>query len=56
MLGETRRIERHGLARDQGLVAAAAVGRIAQLLAGNAVGGVAVGTDKVQGFGHGVNL
>jgi hypothetical protein len=36
----------------QGLVATAAVGLAAQLRRLDAVGGVAVGADDVQGFGH----
>ena len=43
-------------AREQRLVAAAAIGLIAQLVAGNAIGGVAMRTDVVQGFGHRGNL
>ena len=52
MFGKAAVIQRHGFARYQGFVAAAAVRLIAQLLFGDAVGGVAVGADVMQGFGH----
>ena len=53
VLGKAARIQGDGLAGDQRLMAAAAVGLATQLIHRDAVGGVAMGTDDVQFFGHG---